>query len=91
MSPRAPQGEEEGGSAPDTPVLTTFGGSRASAHQPPHPPAAPSPAAPADALAAQPGLILSTKSTVVQLRRNAGAGSGGKQGRQAPAPPRRTR
>ena len=59
------------------PVLTTFGGKKAASAQP-------SPNLGNDAMAPQG--IVSTKSTVVQLRRNTN-----KMGKQAPTPPKRTR
>lgn len=76
-----------------TPVLTTFGGARANnnvavATTPRElpPPSCPSPVNDGGGLQVAPQGLLSTKSTVVQLRRNTN-----KKGRQAPTPPRRTR
>ncbi len=86
-SPRG-VGDEDEGPSTSTPVLSTFGGSRAQQQQQQQAP--PPQQVPQQQMQSSDALgqgILSTKSTVVQLRRNPG---NNKQGKQAPAPPRRT-
>ena len=80
LTPSGGRGPPPTGDTPmeeSPPVLTTFGGKKAASAQP-------SPSLGNDAVTPQG--IVSTKSTVVQLRRNTN-----KMGKQAPTPPKRTR
>ena len=79
---------EAGGAneAPQQPLLSSFGAASGSGVQLQRENVREEPLSEEAVLSQGPQGILTTKSTVVQLRRNTN-----KQGRQAPTPPRRTR